>query len=170
MKLFMVLIGISLSLLLVGCQQRTSAVKRTESKTEQKAKKTADPKKKKKKIVKEKKKTVKAAKYKVANTEQADYNVLERKIYRIVVKVGLVEKRIKATIDQLIKTETKSDPDLDEIRVLVYDNEVDINGPHTVGKADWASNGEWGSTTAQSATNNFRTTHAASYQFVNVAE
>jgi len=95
--------------------------------------------------------------------QQAPIN--KRFLYRIVVAPGLTQQEVKATINKLIVDETTKDRDIDEIGILVYDDKKDANDIYTVAKADWAPQGDWGSTTPQIASSNDRSAYQVTYTF-----
>lgn len=99
--------------------------------------------------------------YELKELEDAPIN--KRREYRVVVFANLSEPEIKATINKVILDVTGSDRDLDEVSVLVYDDERDVQGAYTVAGATWAFGGRWGSTTPKIASSNSREGYSVSY-------
>lgn len=98
--------------------------------------------------------------YSLSEIEKLPTNI--RKRYRVVVPSDISKAEFRATLIKLIMDETKKDPDIDEIAVLVYDRKVDANSVYTFGKVDWCPNGEWADVTTKIASTNDR----SSYEYV----
>lgn len=73
------------------------------------------------------------------------------------------EQEVKSVIDYIIRETINRDNNIDEISVLVYDREKDVDGAYTLAKGDWAFNGQWGSTSQDAGQKNDRTGYKTSY-------
>ncbi|MCK5150077.1 hypothetical protein KAJ87_04090 [Candidatus Pacearchaeota archaeon] len=98
--------------------------------------------------------------YSLSEIEKLPTNI--RKRYRVVVPSDISKAEFKSTLIQLIMDETKKNPDIDEIAVLVYDRKEDADSVYTFGKVDWCPNGEWADVTTKIASSNDR----SSYEYV----
>jgi len=98
--------------------------------------------------------------YSLSEVEKLPTNI--RKRYRVVVPSDISKAEFKSTLIQLMMDETKKNPDIDEIAVLVYDRKEDADSVYTFGKVDWAPNGDWAGVTTKIASSNDR----SSYKYV----
>ncbi len=98
--------------------------------------------------------------YSLSEVERLPTNIRNR--YRVVVPSDISKAEFKSTIIQLIMDETKKNPDIDEIAVLVYDRKEDADSVYTFGKVDWCPNGDWAGVTTKIASSNDR----SSYEYV----
>lgn len=102
--------------------------------------------------------------YKVVKIEDSSVSGFKRKTYRIVVARNIKPNQVKPTVSKLLSKVTREDPELDEVAVFVYSSSKIINGPYDVASADWAPNGEWGSSTPETADSNDRSSYLITVQ------
>jgi len=98
--------------------------------------------------------------YSIAEIKALPTNV--RREYRIVVPSTISRYDLQESMKHLVITETKANPDIDEIVVFAYDREEDSNGAFTFGKMEWCPEGRWDGVTPEIAAKNDR----SSYRFV----
>lgn len=85
-----------------------------------------------------------------------------RMTYRVIVPSDITKEELEATFKQIVKDQTKTNPDIDEITIYAYDRMDDINGVYTFGMCEWCPNGEWSGVTSKIAQTNDR----SNYEFV----
>lgn len=85
-----------------------------------------------------------------------------RMTYRVLVPSDITKEELEATFIQIVKDQTKINPDIDEITIWAYDRMEDIDGIFTYGMCEWCPYGEWAGVTSEIA----RTNDRSNYGFV----
>jgi len=119
--------------------------------------------------------------YKVAHKEIKEYRAIVKKLSsytsmelaklpyvirqecRIVVPEGLSEAQIKKIAEDVVSNELYEDNEIDEMIIFIYDNESDVSGAYTIGKAIWGIDGELGNISPQIAENNDKSMHKVTF-------
>jgi len=117
-------------------------------------------------IVKEEASTYKAVVKNLSSYSSEELEKLPiviRKEYKVVVPEGLSEAQVKSVTREIIRRKLKSDNDIDEMIIFLYDDERDTGSFYTVGKAVWAVNGKLGEITPQIAKDNVKRKHKISF-------
>lgn len=104
-----------------------------------------------------------AVPFSIKKEENFNAGILVRKNFRVVMSSKATGQEVKSVIDYIIGETINHDKNIDEISVVVYDREEDINGAYTLAKGDWAFNGQWGSTSQDAGQNNDRTGYKIGY-------
>ncbi len=102
--------------------------------------------------------------YRIVKKTDISVGMKIRKDYRIVVPSMISKKDLKNSMKDLVKQETRRNPDIDAIVIFAYDRVEDTGGDfaYTFGKMLWCPNGNLGALTLQIALSNDR----SSYKFV----
>ena len=107
--------------------------------------------------------------YRLVEEETIDLkelNFILRKEYKIIVPRRISIQKLDAVIEDLINNKIKENKDIDEIVILIYDKEKDVQGKYTVAKAIWGVGGKLDDSTAQLANTNDKSRHDISFDIV----
>ncbi len=99
--------------------------------------------------------------YEIVKVEDFSVSIYARVGIHIIVPTNITSDLLKAAMKHAVQSTRKVNPEIDEIVVYAYDRMEDVDHGYTFGKVEWAPNGQWGSTTAEIARSNNR----SSYQY-----
>ena len=77
----------------------------------------------------------------------------------IVVPYDITKESLENTLKYIVYRKTRSDVDIDEITIFVYDDKKDIGTGYTFGRLLWAPKGKVGNATPEIAKNNNRSNY-----------
>ena len=103
-----------------------------------------------------------AVNYEIVEVQDISIFGIKRAKYSVVVPIEIKENQVRPTILNIINKIIIDDKELDEIALFLYSDKEVVGSAFDVAMADWAPNGEWGSSTMDIASQNDRSTHQIS--------
>lgn len=86
-----------------------------------------------------------------------------RMSYRVVVPASIKSGEVRPLVEQIVQDISSANPEIDAIKVFVFNDERLTKGLPNVAEATWAPNGSWSGITAEAANSDNKSSHSLEF-------
>lgn len=103
--------------------------------------------------------------FKLQTTSYSESISILKKEYKIIMSPQVTRDQVRSTLIQFIIDKAAQNPEIDDIMIWVYDDEIDVNEPFTMAKLNWGPKSSWQNINLKYFKENDRTNYNFNFEF-----